>query len=56
MVEAEKEAILKELALLGEMRQLHEWTVFGKKEAGDLEMAEAEIDSEAADSATVPPA
>lgn len=32
------------------MRKLHEWTVFGQKEAGDEEKAETEIDSEASDS------
>jgi hypothetical protein len=45
--EKENEAVLKKLALLGEMRKLHEWTVFGQKEAGDEEETEARIDSQA---------
>ena len=54
--EKEKEAILKKLALLGEVRKLHEWTVFGQKEAEDEEEAEARIDSEASNSTGKPSA
>jgi len=50
--EKEEKAILAKLALLAKMRQLHEWTVFGRKEAEDEEKAEMEIDSEASDSTT----
>ena len=46
----ENEVVLKKLALLGEMRKLHEWTVFGQKEAEDEEEAEAKIESEASNS------
>jgi hypothetical protein len=55
-IEREREAILKKLALLGEMRKLHEWTVFGQKEAEDEEETEARIDSEASNSTGEPPA
>ncbi len=54
--EKENEAVLKKLALLGEMRKLHEWTVFGQKEAEDEEEAEAKIESEASNSTGKPPA
>jgi len=45
--EVKREAILKELALLEEMRRLHEWTVFGQKEAEEEEKTETELDSKA---------
>lgn len=48
--EKEERAILAKLALLARIRKLHEWTVFGQKEAEDEEKAESEIDSEASDS------
>jgi len=48
--EKEEKAILAKLTLLAKMRKLHEWTVFGQKEAEDEEKAETEIDSEASDS------
>lgn len=42
--EKKKEAILKELELLGEMRRLHEWTTFTHKRAEKVEKEEADID------------
>ena len=45
----EEKAILAKLTLLAKMRKLHEWTVFGQREAEDEEKAETEIDSEASD-------
>ena len=45
----EEKAILAKLTLLAKMRKLHEWTVFGQREAEDEERAETEIDSEASD-------
>jgi hypothetical protein len=53
--EKEREAVLKKLALLAEMRKRHEWTVFGQKEAEDEEEAEAHIDLEASDSTVEKP-
>jgi len=48
----EEKAILAKLTLLAEMRKLHEWTVFGQREAEDEEQAETEIDSTASGSTT----
>ncbi len=48
----EEKAILAKLTLLAEMRKLHEWTVFGQREAEDEEKAETEIDSTASGSTT----
>jgi len=53
--EKEQKAILAKLTLLAKMRKLHEWTVFGPKEAEDEEKTEIEIDSEASDSTTDQP-
>ena len=47
-----EEAILAKLRLLAEMRRVHEWAVFGQKEADELEETESEIDSETSDSPT----
>ena len=49
------EAILKQLALLGEMRKLHEWTVFGQKEAEEEERAETEAATETSSSTNAEP-
>jgi hypothetical protein len=54
--EKEEKAILAKLTLLAEMRKLHEWTVFGRKEVEEEEKAETEIDSEAHGSANDRPA
>ena len=53
--EKKREVILKELTLLEEMRRLHEWTVFGQKEAEDEEKTEMEIDSGASNLTTDQP-
>ena len=50
--EKERKAILAKLQLLEKVSNLHEWTVFAQKEAGDMEKTEAKIDSEASDSMT----
>ena len=54
--EKEEKAILAKLALLAEMRKLHEWTVFGRQEVEDEEKAEKDIDSEASGSVNNHPA
>ena len=45
----EEASILAKLSLLARMRQLHEWTVFGTKEAEAEEAEELRIDSGTAD-------
>jgi hypothetical protein len=49
--EKEKKALLQKLRLLAKTRKLHEWVVFGQKEAEEEE-AETKIDSQASDSTT----
>ncbi len=39
--EEERRAILIKLSLLAEIMKLHEWTVFGQKEASEMERTEA---------------
>ena len=46
-----EKTILEELQLLEKMRKEHEWVVFGQKEAEEEEKIEAELDSEASESA-----
>ena len=46
-----EDTILEELQLLEKMRKEHEWVVFGQKEAEEDEIIEAELDSEASESA-----
>lgn len=46
-----EDTILEELQLLEKMRREHEWVVFGQKEAEEDEIIEAELDSEASESA-----
>jgi len=53
-IEKEQKALLAKLNLLADMMKLHEWTVFGQKEAEQEEEAEAKIDSELSDSTTKP--
>lgn len=50
--EKEKKALLQKLRLLAKTRKLHEWVVFGQKEAEEEEEAETKIDSQASDSTT----
>lgn len=47
----QEKTILEELQLLEKMRREHEWVVFGQKEAEEDEIIEAELDSEASESA-----
>jgi len=53
-IEKEQKALLAKLNLLADMMKLHEWTVFGQKEAEQEEEAEAKIDSKLSDSTTKP--
>ena len=47
----EKKIILEQLQLLEKIRKEHEWVVVGQKEAEEEEKAEAELESEATESA-----
>ena len=49
-VEKEREALLRKLALLENIRKLHEWTIFGQKEAEEIEKLEKELESEDSES------
>ena len=51
-----EKAIEEELALLGNMMKLHEWTRFGQNEAEQEEEIETKLDSEASGSTTGQPA
>jgi len=42
----EHEALFRKLALLENIRKLHEWAVFSQKEAEEIEKLEKELESE----------
>ena len=44
--EKEREALLKQLTLLGNIRRLHEWTFVGQKDAEEVDKEEEELESE----------
>lgn len=48
----EKKIILEQLQLLEKIRKEHEWVVVRQKELEEEEKAEAELESEATESAT----